>query len=98
MLLMKGVFLVWAGAVAALSTYGLPASARCPEGFTGSAGYNFCVPTDTSARKIWLDCSAELRRLGLTEVSPCISEARRIKLIDNYIYYCRKAKLPSLMR
>ena len=98
MLPMERVFLVWAGAVAALSTYALPASARCPEGFTSSAGYNYCVPTDPSARKIWLECAAEQGRLGLTEVSPCISEARRIKLIDNYIYYCRKAKLPNLMR
>jgi hypothetical protein len=98
MLLMKGIFLVWAGAITALSTYTLPASARYPEGLTGSAGYNYCVPTDPSAKKIWLDCSAEQRRLGLTEVGPCISEASRIKLIDNYIYYCRKAKLPRLMR
>jgi len=95
---MKGVFFRFAASFAALLTTALSASARCPEGFTGSAGYNYCVPTDPSARKIWLGCSAEQSRLGLTEVSPCISEASRIKLIDNYIYYCRKAKLPDLMR
>ena len=94
---MKGMFFALAGGVASLSIYTPSASARCSQGFTGSAGYNYCVPTDESDRKIWLDCSTEQRQLGLTEVSPCISEARRIKLIDNYIYYCRKAKLPHLM-
>jgi len=95
---MRAVRLVLTGVITVLSASAHPAYSRCPEGFTGEAGYNYCVPTDLSDRKIWLECSKEQRQLGLTEVSPCISEARRIKLIDNYIYYCRKAKLPYLMR
>ena len=98
MLMMKPRHYTLLGAIAALSTFAPPVSARCPLGFTGEAGYNYCVPTNPSDRKIWLDCANEQRRLGLTEVSPCISESRRIKLIDKYIYYCRKSKLPHLMR
>ena len=86
------------GAMAALTAFMPPVSASCPLGFTVEAGYNYCVPTNPSERKIWLDCANEQRQLGLTEVSPCISEARRVKLIDKYIEYCRKSKLPHLMR
>ena len=98
MLLVNTRCLVLVGAIATLSSFTPPVSARCPLGFTGEAGYNYCVPTNPSDRKIWLDCADEQRRLGLTEVSPCISESRRIKLIDKYIYYCRKSKIPHLMR
>ena len=94
---MKAVRFVFTGVFVVFYTSAQPAYSRCPEGFTGEAGYNYCVPTDLSDRMIWLECSKEQRQLGLTEVSPCISEARRITLIDNYIYYCRKAKLPHLM-
>ena len=95
---MKAFPVVIASSITALMLNTAPASARCPTGFTGEAGFNYCVPTKASDRKIWLDCADEQSRLGLTETSPCISEDRRIKLIDNYIYYCRKSKLPHLMR
>ena len=92
------MFFALVGVVTSLSVYTPPASARCPLGFTGRAGYNYCIPKDLAARKIYLDCALEQNQLGLPKVSPCISEASKIKIIDNYIYYCRKAKLPNLMR
>ena len=98
MLLMKRVLFALAGVVASLSAYTPPAVARCAPGFTTTPEYNACVPENPAARKIWLECGEEQVRLGLPEVASCISEARRIKLIDNYVYYCRKAKLPMLMQ
>ena len=93
---MKHISIALISSIAATVSITPAATARCPRGFTGSAGFNYCVPEKQNDREIWLECSNEQSRLGLTEVSPCISEQQRIKLIDNYIMYCRKSKLPHL--
>ncbi len=93
---MKHPSTAFASSIAAVVSFAPEVTARCPLGFTGSAGSNYCVPEKQNDRKIWLEYSNEQSLLGLTDVSPCISEQQRIKLIDNYIMYCRKSKLPHL--
>ena len=93
---MKHLAIALVSSIAAIASFAPEVAARCPLGFTGSAGFNYCVPEKQNDRKIWLECSNEQSRLGLTDVSPCITEQQRIKLIDNYIMYCRKSKLPHL--
>lgn len=93
---MKTLPIALLSAIATLVASSAPAIARCAKGFTGMDGYNYCVPENAKDRKVWLDCTDEPNRLGLTAVSPCISETSRIKLIDNYVFYCQKSKLPHL--
>jgi len=88
------VFVAGASAVAVFG-YQTQADARCPGGFDTPPGYNFCVPSSPSDRKIWFACSEESRRLGLPEISQ-FGEQRRLKIIDNYIEYCQRSKLPHL--
>ena len=43
-----------------------PAHARCPQGYTGSAGYNYCVPIDLEDRAIWEWCAENAKPIYLT--------------------------------
>lgn len=88
------VFVAGASAVAVLG-YQPKAEARCPDGFGTAPGFNACVPSSPADRKGWLACGEESRSLGLPEIAQ-FGEQRRLEIIDNYIYYCRRSKLPYL--
>lgn len=71
------------------------AKARCAPGFSVPADFNYCVPTNPSYRKMWMQCSNESRSLGLSELTQ-LSDKKRIAIIDKFIDYCRRAKVPQL--
>jgi hypothetical protein len=74
---------------------GEPAVARCQDGFSTPPGYNYCVPSSSTDRKTWNACADESRRLGLPEIKQ-FGEKRRVEIVDKFIDYCRRAKLPHL--
>jgi hypothetical protein len=54
------------------------------------------LPSSSPAdRNVWLACGEESRNLGLPEITQ-FGEQRRLEIIDHYIYYCRRSKLPHL--